>query len=96
MLTSDFPLRLGEQVPHDLSQLSRGLHQFNAAAGAAQKIGEVSRFRVPGVDHADGLIPELGRALGEMAHFNDCEKILLENVQPEKLSTPLKKALLRE
>jgi uncharacterized protein YcaQ len=49
----------------------------------------------PGIDDSDALIPELGQALGELACFNGCEKILLENVQPKKLSAPLKKELLR-
>ncbi|MCJ7524847.1 MAG: winged helix DNA-binding domain-containing protein [Candidatus Aminicenantes bacterium] len=47
----------------------------------------------PGFAGAEGLLPELGRALGELARFNGCEKIILENVQPKKLSGPLKKAL---
>ncbi len=50
----------------------------------------------PGADAADRLIPELGRALGVFARFNGCERIVLENVRPEKLITPLNKALLRE
>ncbi|MCG2811082.1 MAG: winged helix DNA-binding domain-containing protein [Candidatus Aminicenantes bacterium] len=41
----------------------------------------------------DGLIPELGRALGELARFNGCVKIILEDVQPKKLFAPLKRAL---
>jgi hypothetical protein len=43
----------------------------------------------PGYHNNDGLIPGLGRALGELARFNGCQTIVLENVQPKKLSTPL-------
>ncbi|MFH2107414.1 MAG: crosslink repair DNA glycosylase YcaQ family protein [Chrysiogenia bacterium] len=42
-----------------------------------------------GFADAEGLLPELGRALSELARFNGCEKILLENVQPKKLAAPL-------
>ena len=47
----------------------------------------------PGVDSTGGLIPELGRALGDLARFNGCQKIALENIQPKKLSAPLEKIL---
>ena len=47
----------------------------------------------PGFHDADGLIPELGRALCELARFNGCQTVLLENVRPAKLLAPLKKAL---
>jgi hypothetical protein len=47
----------------------------------------------PGVD-AGGLVPELGRALGEFARFNGCQAVVLENVSPKKLAAPLKKILL--
>jgi uncharacterized protein YcaQ len=49
----------------------------------------------PGVDAANGLLPELGRTLGELARFNGCEKIVLANVLPKKFLSPLKKILLR-
>jgi uncharacterized protein YcaQ len=45
---------------------------------------------------ADRLIPELGRAIGDLARFNDCQKVLLENVQPKKLGAPLKRVLVSE
>jgi uncharacterized protein YcaQ len=44
----------------------------------------------------DGLIPELGRALGELALFNGCQTVLLENVRPKKLIFPLNRALVRK
>ncbi|MBE0665294.1 MAG: YcaQ family DNA glycosylase [Candidatus Aminicenantes bacterium] len=47
----------------------------------------------PGFLDNDSLIPELSRALGELACFNGCVKIILEDVRPKKLSAPLKKAL---
>jgi len=47
----------------------------------------------PGVDHRDGLVPELGRALGEFARFNGCERIVFENMQSKMISAPLKRAL---
>jgi hypothetical protein len=47
-----------------------------------------------GVDSTDGLIPELGRALGDLARFNGCEKVVLENLQPKKFLTPLNRVLL--
>ena len=47
----------------------------------------------PGCNDDDGLLPELGRALGELARFNGCQTVILENVQPKKLLAPLKKAL---
>jgi uncharacterized protein YcaQ len=46
----------------------------------------------PGAD-AGGLLPELGRVIWELARFNGCEKVLLENVWPKKLAAPLKKVL---
>jgi uncharacterized protein YcaQ len=46
----------------------------------------------PGAD-ADGLLPGLGRALGEFARFNGCEKVVLENIRPKNLAAPLKRAL---
>lgn len=48
----------------------------------------------PGFEDAVGLIPELGRALGDLARFNGCKKVVLENVQPKKFSAPLKKELI--
>lgn len=48
----------------------------------------------PGVDHGGGLVPELGRALGEFARFNGCETVVLENVSPKELAAPLKRILL--
>ena len=50
-------------------------------------------FLEPGVDAADGLLPELGRALGDFARFNGCENVVLENIRPKKLSAPLKKVI---
>lgn len=50
----------------------------------------------PGADHAGGLVPELGRALGEFARFNGCETVVLENIRPGKLLVPLKKVLASE
>ena len=50
----------------------------------------------PGVDAGDGLIPELGRALGDFARFNGCHAVVLENVRPAKLIAPLKKILSSE
>ena len=40
-----------------------------------------------------GLVLQLGRALGEFARFNGCEKVVLENVRPGKILASLKKAL---
>lgn len=47
----------------------------------------------PGLDHVEALIPELGRALMDMALFNGCERVVLEDVRPKKLLAPLKRAL---
>jgi uncharacterized protein YcaQ len=47
----------------------------------------------PGADDADGLVPELGRAIGELARFNGCRSVLLEDVRPKKLVAPLRKVL---
>jgi hypothetical protein len=47
----------------------------------------------PGADHAGALIPELGRALMDMARFNGCTRVALENVRPRGLLAPLKRAL---
>ncbi len=44
---------------------------------------------------ADALVPELGRAINELARFNGCERIALENVGPKGFLVPLKKALFR-
>lgn len=41
----------------------------------------------------DLLIPELSRALYDLARFNGCRSIRLENVRPKKLLVPLNKAL---
>jgi hypothetical protein len=46
-----------------------------------------------GVDSTGGLLPELGRAIGDLARFNGCHTVVLENIQPKKLITPLKKTL---
>lgn len=48
----------------------------------------------PGFNDADGLIPELGRALGDLARFNGCPTVLLEDVRPRKLIAPLNRVLL--
>jgi uncharacterized protein YcaQ len=48
---------------------------------------------VPGFEDAVGLVPELGRAISDMALFNGCEKVVLENIQPKKFIAPLKRAL---
>jgi uncharacterized protein YcaQ len=47
----------------------------------------------PEFQDSDGLIPELGRTLGELACFNGCEKVVLENIRPRKLMIPLRKIL---
>jgi uncharacterized protein YcaQ len=47
----------------------------------------------PGVDSTGGLIPELGRALCDLARFNGCTRVVLEKVQPAKIMTALKKTL---
>jgi uncharacterized protein YcaQ len=47
----------------------------------------------PGCHNDDGLIPGLGRALGELARFNGCQTVVLENVRPKKLIAPLKRIL---
>lgn len=47
----------------------------------------------PAFTHLDGLVPELGRALGEFARFNGCERVVVESVRPGKLLAPLKRAL---
>jgi uncharacterized protein YcaQ len=47
----------------------------------------------PGFADLERLIPELGRALCDLARFNGCRTILLENIQPKKLSVPLNRAL---
>ncbi len=49
----------------------------------------------PGAD-ADGLLPGLGRALGEFARFNGCKKVVLENIRPKKLAAPLQEILSAE
>jgi uncharacterized protein YcaQ len=46
----------------------------------------------PGVD-IEALVPGLGRAIHDMALFNGCEKVVLENIQPKKFIAPLKRAL---
>jgi uncharacterized protein YcaQ len=45
----------------------------------------------PGVDVGGALVAGLGRALRELARFNGCENVVLENVEPKKLLLPLKK-----
>jgi hypothetical protein len=47
----------------------------------------------PGADRAEALIPELGRALMDMALFNGCERVVLEDVRPKGLLAPLRRAL---
>jgi uncharacterized protein YcaQ len=47
----------------------------------------------PGFRDLDGLLPELGRALCELARFNGCNTVRLENVQPKKIIAPLKRIL---
>ena len=43
----------------------------------------VRRLRLePGFTDLDGLLPELGRALGDLARFNGCERVVLESVRP--------------
>jgi len=41
----------------------------------------------------DRLLPELGRALRDLARFNGCQTVVLENVQPKRIMAPLKKTL---
>jgi uncharacterized protein YcaQ len=50
----------------------------------------------PGARDDDRLIPELARALCDLARFNGCGSILLENIEPKKLAAPLKKTLRSE
>ncbi len=40
----------------------------------------------PGFGLATALIPELGRALDDLARFNGCETVVLENIQPKSSS----------
>jgi uncharacterized protein YcaQ len=47
----------------------------------------------PGADVGGALVAGLGRALRELARFNGCEKVVLENVEPKKLLVPLKKMI---
>jgi uncharacterized protein len=49
----------------------------------------------PGFGDGDGLIPQLGRALCELARFNGCRTVLLENIQPRKFNVPLKRAIFQ-
>jgi uncharacterized protein YcaQ len=42
---------------------------------------------------ADRLIPELGRAICDLARFNGCARVVLEKVQPRKIMALLKKTL---
>ncbi|MCU0236767.1 MAG: winged helix DNA-binding domain-containing protein [Acidobacteria bacterium] len=55
----------------------------------------IARFLAiePAFTNLDGLVPELGRALGEFARFNGCARVVLENVRPARFLAPLKKAL---
>ncbi|MCX6557463.1 MAG: winged helix DNA-binding domain-containing protein [Candidatus Aminicenantes bacterium] len=41
----------------------------------------------------DGLIAGLNKAIGDLAAFNGCSAVILEDVRPKKLVAPLKKAL---
>jgi uncharacterized protein YcaQ len=45
----------------------------------------------PGFYDTDGLIPELGRAICDLARFNGCKNVVLENVQPKMLFASLRK-----
>ena len=47
----------------------------------------------PKFHDAAGLIPALGRALGELALFNGCRTVRLENVRPKTFAAPLNSAL---
>jgi len=47
----------------------------------------------PGVDVGGALVAGLGRSLRDLARFNACEKVVLENVEPKKLLVPLKKIM---
>ncbi len=40
---------------------------------------------------AEGLVPELSRALQDFAHFNGCDEFVLENVRPGSLLSQLRK-----
>lgn len=46
----------------------------------------------PGFGDGDRLVPELGRALGDLARFNGCETIRLEDIRPAGIKAALKKA----
>jgi uncharacterized protein len=50
----------------------------------------------PGSGDGDGLIPELGRTLWDLARFNGCRTVLLENIRPKKIIVPLNRALAQE
>ncbi len=47
----------------------------------------------PWFNDLDRLVPELGRGINDLARFNGCEKVVLENVQPKMIVVPLKKIL---
>jgi uncharacterized protein YcaQ len=47
----------------------------------------------PGFDDLDRLLPELAWAIWELARFNGCERVVLENILPKKLAAPLKEIL---
>jgi hypothetical protein len=49
----------------------------------------------PGCADLERLIPELGRAIGELARFNGCPAVQLQDIRPKKLLAPLKKAIFQ-
>jgi len=69
--------------------------RLDPKADRPDKTFRVRRLVVDG-EFQDGLIAELGRALGDLARFNGCESVVLENVLPKKLFAPLNRALARE
>jgi hypothetical protein len=71
--------------------------RLDPKADRANKTFRVRRLVIDkGFCDGDGLIAGLGKAIGELAAFNGCREVLLENIQPKKLLAPLKKTLASE
>jgi uncharacterized protein YcaQ len=69
--------------------------RLDPKADRPEKTFRVRRLAVDGeyCDN-DNLIAELGRAIGDLARFNGCQTVRLENVRPHKLGVLLKRALV--
>ncbi|KAA3609292.1 MAG: winged helix-turn-helix domain-containing protein [Calditrichaeota bacterium] len=53
-------------------------------------------FFEPGFERFDSFLPRFAKKMGEFAHFNDCEGIVVEEVQPRKMQSKFRDVLQKK